>query len=103
MIMKNKFSQIDFKKKLRFARFLHNLTFVSIVIGTLILAGTHSPVQAQETKYTNPSWWFGAAGGANFNFYRGTTQRLTTDFLAPSAFHDGKGVGLFAAPLIEYH
>jgi len=101
--MKNKFSQIDFKKKLRFARFLHNLTFVSIVIGTLILAGTHSPVQAQETKYTNPSWWFGAAGGANFNFYRGTTQRLTTDFITPSAFHDGKGIGLFAAPLIEYH
>lgn len=101
--MKNKFSQIDFKKKLRFARFLHNLTFVSIIIGTLILAGIHSPVQAQETTYTNPSWRFGVAGGANFNFYRGTTQRLTNDFITPSAFHDGKGVGLFAAPLIEYH
>jgi hypothetical protein len=35
-------------------------------------------VQAQETievKYSKPSWYFGVAGGANFNFYRGSTQQ----------------------------
>jgi hypothetical protein len=35
-------------------------------------------VQAQETievKYSKP-WYFGVAGGANFNFYRGSTQQM---------------------------
>ncbi len=90
----------------RIARFPYNLAFKSIIIGTLFLAGMQSPLYAQETPqatFTQPSWWFGAAGGANFNFYRGTTQQLTTDFIVPTAFHDGQGVGFFAAPLIEFH
>lgn len=101
--MKNKTSKTKIIRKLRFAQFLSNNVFKSIIIGTLILGGIHLPAQAQKTEYTNPSWWFGAAGGANVNFYRGTTQRLTTDFISPSAFHEGLGVGLFAAPLIEYY
>lgn len=101
--MKNKISQITVRKKSRFARLFSNNVFKSIVFGTLILCGICSPLQAQKTEYTNPSWWFGVAGGANINYYRGTTQHLTNDFISPSAFHDGLGVGLFAAPLIEYH
>jgi hypothetical protein len=29
-----------------------------------------------EVKYSKPSWYFGVAGGANFNFYRGSTQQI---------------------------
>jgi outer membrane protein OmpA-like peptidoglycan-associated protein len=94
------------KKGSRIARFPYSLVLKSLFAGALIFTGTQMSVQAQETpvaKYIMPSWWFGAAGGANFNFYQGTTQQLTTDFIVPTAFHDGKGVGFFALPLIEYH
>ncbi|GHN03086.1 hypothetical protein WSM22_45750 [Cytophagales bacterium WSM2-2] len=65
--------------------------------------------QADEPKaeilpsYTKPNWWFGVAAGANFNFFRGTTQQLNSDLTVPAAFHHGKGLGLFLAPLVEYH
>jgi len=58
---------------------------------------------AQEAQYEKPTWLFGVAAGANFNFYRGTTQRLNDNLTVPTAFHDGDGIGLFAAPLVEYH
>jgi len=95
-----------FKLGSRMARFPFKLTLKSVIVGTLIMTGIQSPLQAQETpavKYIMPSWWFGVSGGANFNFYQGTTQQLTTDFIVPTAFHDGKGVGFFALPLIEFH
>lgn len=101
--MINKNSQTKTIKKSRNAHFFSNSALKSFIIGLLIIGGIHSSTQAQETTYTNPSWWFGAAGGANVNFYRGTTQHLTTDFMSPSAFHKGLGVGIFAAPLIEYY
>ena len=88
------------------ARFPYSLALKSLVAGALIFTGMQMSVQAQETpvaKYIMPSWWFGVSGGANFNFYQGTTQQLTTDFIVPTAFHDGKGVGFFALPLIEFH
>lgn len=53
--------------------------------------------------YSKPSWWFGVAAGANFNFYNGSTQKLNSDLTLPVVFHDGKGVGLFLGPQIEYH
>ena len=90
----------------RIARFPFKLALKSVIVGTLIMTGIQSPLQAQETpavKYIMPSWWFGVSGGANFNFYQGTTQQLTTDFIVPTAFHDGKGVGFFALPLLEFH
>lgn len=89
-----------------YARFQSKLALKSIIAGTLILTGIQSPLQAQVTPkvtYTQPSWWFGAAAGANFNYYQGTTQQLTTDFMVPTAFHDGQGIGFFALPLIEFH
>ena len=101
--MKNRISQTNFKKESRLARFLAKLPLKSIIVGTLFLTVIQVPLQAQDTTYTNPSWWFGVAAGANFNFYQGTTQHLTTDFMAPAAFHDGQGIGIFVAPLIEYH
>ena len=80
-----------------------NLTLKSLFLSVLILAGLQMNLQAQDAQYTKPSWWFGGALGANFNYYRGTTQQLNLDFTSPAAFHKGSGVGLYMAPLMEYH
>jgi len=65
--------------------------------------GFQMPSMAQEAQYEKPNWLFGVAAGANFNFYEGTTQRLNSNLTVPTAFKDGNGIGLFAAPLVEYH
>ena len=74
-----------------------------LIISGLILAVTFTALIAQDTQYTRPSWWFGAAAGANFNYYRGSTQELNDALTVPSAFHNGSGVGLYLAPLLEFH
>ena len=73
-----------------------------LIISGLILAGAFTALTAQDT-YTRPSWWFGGAAGANFNYYRGSTQELNDALTVPQAFHKGSGVGLYLAPLIEFH
>ena len=82
------------------------ITLYSIALCTVALLGGSTPAQAQAQddfiQYSKPSWFFGLAGGANFNFLRGTTQELSTGRIVPKAFHDGNGLGLFIAPLIEY-
>jgi len=74
-----------------------------ILFIVLIALGFQMSSVAQETQYEKPTWLFGVAAGANFNFYRGTTQRLNENLTVPTAFHDGDGIGLYAAPLVEYH
>jgi hypothetical protein len=76
-------------------------TLKGLIIGALILTGIESPLQAQEAEYSRPSWYFGVAGGANFNFYDGSTQQLNAAFTPPTTFHKGNGIGLFLAPSIE--
>lgn len=78
------------------------ITIKSLVLSTIIITGIQSAAQAQEAPFTKPSWWIGAAGGANFNFYNGSTQKLNSELTPPVAFHKGNGVGLFVSPLIEY-
>lgn len=78
-------------------------TVKSIVLIAIVWLCSFSTVQAQEVQYTKPSWWFGAAIGTNLNFYRGSTQQLNADFRSPTAFHNGFGAGLYAAPTIEFH
>ncbi len=73
------------------------------ILIVLIALGFQMSTMAQEAQYEKPNWLFGVAAGANFNFYRGTTQRLNANLTVPTAFHDGDGIGLFAAPLVEYH
>lgn len=91
------------------ARFLYNRSIKTILIlSTLIIMGIQMPVQAQETEETaekqiKPSWWFGAAAGANFNFYNGSTQQLNDGYRVPVAFHEGMGIGLYLAPLVEFY
>ena len=87
----------------------YSLTIKSFIFGALIFTGIQASVQAQVAQpaqvaqYTKPTWWFGAAVGANFNSYYGTTQELNLDLTVPAAFHRGNGVGLFLAPLVEFH
>jgi outer membrane protein OmpA-like peptidoglycan-associated protein len=77
-------------------------TIKSLVLSTIIITGIQTTAQAQDAPFTKPSWWIGAAGGANFNFYNGSTQKLNAQITPPVAFHKGNGVGLFVSPLIEY-
>ena len=80
----------------------NHLNIKSVAIIALSLLSFQTPVQAQAVKYAKPSWYFGVAGGANSNFYRGSTNKLNAAFTPPATFHDGDGVGLFIAPLLEY-
>ncbi|MCK9411333.1 MAG: outer membrane beta-barrel protein [Prolixibacteraceae bacterium] len=93
----------SFIKRRHRSSFSQRMIIGSLIIGAAILTCVQAPLQAQDTKYTKPSWYFGVAGGANVNFYRGTTQMLNSALTVPSAFYNGNGVGLFVAPLIEYH
>ena len=96
-------SRINFKKGSRMAWFTYSLTIKSLILSALILVGIQAPLQAQEAQFTRPSWFFGGAIGGNFNFYQGTIQELNNDLTVPAAFHHGKGVGIYLAPLLEYH
>ena len=94
----------NFKKGSRNAWSPYKLAFTCFVISALTLTGIQTSVQAQEpVKYSIPTWWLGAAAGANFDFYRGTTQELNSTLTAPTAFHNGNGIGLFAFPVLEFH
>jgi outer membrane protein OmpA-like peptidoglycan-associated protein len=95
----NKYHKTD----LGSARFPYAQGIKSLILGAIILVGIQTPIQAQDSiQYTKPSWYFGVAAGGNINFYRGSTQQLNASLSVPTTFHDGSGVGLFLAPLIEY-
>jgi outer membrane protein OmpA-like peptidoglycan-associated protein len=82
-------------------RFITQLQLQTLIVVTLLLL-SFTKVNAQE-EYTKPSWMFGVAAGANFNFYSGSTYMLNQGFTPLATFHKGNGVGLFLAPSIEYH
>lgn len=87
----------------RKARSVYSLPLKGLVLSAFLLAGTQGSLLAQEDTYSKPYWHFGAAGGANLNFYRGSTQKLNDSFTPPTRFQDGFGAGLYLAPTIEYH
>jgi len=82
-------------------KYLYKIKFLVLVALTLTVV--QGRINAQAVQYSQPSWWFGVAGGANINFYRGSTQTLNSDITAPTPFTSGTGVGLYAAPLVEFH
>lgn len=43
------------------------------------------------------------ASGANFSLHNGTSQQLNKAYATPVAFGKGDGLGLYLAPLMEYH
>jgi outer membrane protein OmpA-like peptidoglycan-associated protein len=95
---------LNSKKESCIAWFPLNLSIKSLLLSALIILGIQSPLNAQtQEPMVKPSWWFGAAAGANFNFYRGSTHELDDNFKPPVAFHNGFGVGLYVAPTIEFY
>ncbi|MGA1977057.1 MAG: OmpA family protein [Bacteroidales bacterium] len=79
------------------------LPIKSLILSALVLTGIQTTLMSQVAQYTKPSIWFGAAAGANLNFYGGSTQQLNSDLTLLNAFHKGTGIGLYLAPLMEYH
>lgn len=75
----------------------YRFTFLLMVLVCTGLSGI-----AQTEKRTEPKWWFGLSGAANFNTYRGTTQLLNESITVPTAFHKGKGIKPYASLLTEY-
>jgi outer membrane protein OmpA-like peptidoglycan-associated protein len=57
---------------------------------------------AQNTERNMPIWWFGISGAANMNYYRGTTQKINSDLMVPTAFHDGITTRPYVSILTEY-
>jgi outer membrane protein OmpA-like peptidoglycan-associated protein len=81
----------------------YSLIIKCFIVSTFILTGMQLPLQAQDSiQYSKPSWYFGVAAGGNINFYRGSTQQLNSTDMAPTTFHNGNGIGLFLAPIIEF-
>jgi outer membrane protein OmpA-like peptidoglycan-associated protein len=101
-MQKNMKTKTDFNKGKRLLQFPFNMVIKGFILCALILTVAPLSIQAQDT-YTKPSWWFGVAGGANLNYYQGTTQNLNSELFVPKAFLHGNGIGLYLAPLIEYH
>ncbi|GAB2986454.1 hypothetical protein GCM10027049_27350 [Mucilaginibacter puniceus] len=66
---------------------------------SFVLIFAHVAVQAQITQ---PTWWFGLSGAANFNFYDGTTQTLNSSLIAPTALGKGRGIRPYGSILVEY-
>jgi len=96
-------AKTNFKEGLCSTLAPNNLNLKSLLIVALVWLSIQTPIQAQEVIYSKPSWWFGVAGGANFNFYEGSTHQLSSDFTPPVTFHEGDGINLFVAPLMEFH
>lgn len=82
---------------------IFNKSLQELFIFTILLLFCTTNLKAQDNRYTKPSWFFGIAGAANLNFYRGSTQMLNSEFTPPAAFHNGYGIGLYLAPNIEFH
>jgi outer membrane protein OmpA-like peptidoglycan-associated protein len=95
--------KINSKNESTTKRFYITPAVVTIIFFTAMSALIQAPLYGQGTEMTKPSWWFGAAVGANFNFYQGTTQELNSDFTVPAGFRHGNGTGLFLAPVVEFH
>jgi outer membrane protein OmpA-like peptidoglycan-associated protein len=93
----------NLEKGSRQARSPYSVLIKGFIVSALILMSIQSPLWAQQDSITKPSWWFGVAGGANLNYYQGTTQELNSDLTTPAAFRHGNGVGLYLAPLVEFH
>lgn len=69
------------------------------IITCLILTSLNLYTQDDGIR---PHWWFGFGLGANYNIYKSEITKLNDAYNSPAAFEKGKGLGLFAAGLIEY-
>jgi hypothetical protein len=98
--MKNKTNE---RKVSCLARSYYMQTIKRIILIALILTVIQVQAQKQKAHDTKYSWWFGVASGANINFYRSSIQELNSDLISPVVFNKGIGIGLYFAPLMEFH
>ncbi len=96
-------SILNYSKGLYLARFTCNRAIISVFIGALIFTGIQIPVQAQNSMFERSSWWFGPAGGANFNLYHGSTQAVNSGLSISANFQNTKEMEPFAFPVLEFH
>jgi hypothetical protein len=96
-------TKIYIKKVSLKVRHLLGLTIKNVILIGLILTVIHLPVYAQVFQAKNHSWWYGAAIGANLNFYRGSIRELNSDLITAVAFNKGSGVGLYLTSHIAFH
>jgi outer membrane protein OmpA-like peptidoglycan-associated protein len=73
-----------------------------VIFSSLILFCAHAIVLAQEIQRAQPTWWYGASGALNFNFFNGSTQKLTASLTPGTVFHNGDGTGFNTSLLLEY-
>jgi hypothetical protein len=90
-------------KGLCFARFYCSQLVKSFIVGTMLFAGIHSSLLAQDHLYRRSSWWFGPAGGVNYNLYHGSTQVVNSDLTISATFQNTKDLNYFAFPVLEFH
>ena len=90
----------NYSKGSRQAGSTYSLVVKSLIVSAFILTGIQTSLQAQS--YTKPSWYFGAVGAANINFFDGSTRQLNAEFTSPATFHKGRGVGVYVGGLIQY-
>jgi len=76
-----------------------NKIMQKFIICSLMVILASTTVKGQITQ---PVWWYGVSGAANFNFYTGTTQQLNNSLTVPTAFHNGNGVRPYGSVLLEY-
>jgi outer membrane protein OmpA-like peptidoglycan-associated protein len=74
--------------------------FLMLIFGGI--AGHAQKIIPVSVGKSQPVWWFGVAGAANLNFYRGTTQMLNNSLTVPTAFHKGEGVRPYVSLFTEY-
>ena len=96
-------TNISFKTPLYINKISQKTLLNRFLLVVLLCFTAQTTLQAQETYYTKPSWYFGVAGATNYNFYRGSTRQLNSTLTPPVTFHNGEGAGLYLAPLVEFY
>jgi outer membrane protein OmpA-like peptidoglycan-associated protein len=75
-----------------------SIFIISVCIAVLL----HSTLFGQS-RNNEPEWWYGGAVGVNFNYYGGQVQTLNAGTTSLAPFTRGAGIGIYLAPLVEYH
>lgn len=85
--------------------FFYFLMFRHVFFILLFSAGFSLIASAQENEFIRSPWWFGVAGGANFDLYHGGVplQPNSGVRIPDNGYITGKGTGYFAFPILEYH
>jgi len=94
----------SFTDKLFVIQFPNRRITACLFVFIIFFTGIQERIYAQDGgAFTNSAWWFGGAGGINYNLYHGSFQELNSNVNFPVSFQNTKGTGQFAFPVAEYH